>query len=87
MTGAYVKIENEANQRQALKSKLNREFNVKQQTKAQKTISSALAKSFRQNKTVIPLEETLGSVVRKLGFKNLDKPFEVTIHSLKVGNV
>ena len=87
MTGAYVKIENEANRRKALKSKLNREFNVKQQTKAQKTISSALAKSFRQSKTVIPLEETLGSVVRKLGFKNLDKPFEVTIQSWKVGNV
>ena len=44
LTGAYVKIENEANQRKGLKSKLNREFNVKQQTKAQKTISSALAK-------------------------------------------
>ena len=87
LTGAYVKIENEANRRKALKSKLNREFNVKQQTKAQKTISSALAKSFRQSKTVIPLEETLGSVVRKLGFKNLDKPFEVTIQSWKVGNV
>ena len=87
MTEAYIKIQNEASRRKALKYKLNREFNVQRQTKAQKTISSALEKSFRQSKTVIPLEETVGSVVCKLGFKNLDKLFEVTIHWWKVGNV
>ena len=38
LTGAYVKIENEANQRKALKSKLNREFNVKQQKKPKRQL-------------------------------------------------
>ena len=68
-------------------SKGYREFHVRKQTKAQKTINSALVKAFRQNKTVIPLEDTVDLVVGKLGFQKLNKPFEVTIHPWKVGNV
>ena len=87
LTEAYIKIQNEHNRIKTLNTKIHRELNVRKQPKAQKTISSALAKTFRQSKTVIPLEDTVGSVVRKLGLKKKNKPFEITIHSWKVGNV
>ena len=38
LTEAYIKVQNEANQRKALKSKLNREFNVERQPKPKRQL-------------------------------------------------
>jgi di/tripeptidase len=66
-----------------LKSKLHRELNVNRRTKAEHKISSSIGKLFRRSKIVIPLEDTVGSIIRKLGLRNLNNPFEITLQSWK----
>jgi hypothetical protein len=71
----------EANKRNFEKSKFKhvlKEFRSKSEAKQkiQKFIQSKVSK-------IMPLEDTLGSVIRKLGLQNINKPFEITFHSWK----
>ena len=76
----------EANQRNYEKGKFRdvlKEFRNKKEEKAKTTISKFLVNNFNRKRAVVPLEDTLGLVINKLGLRNTNKPFVITLHSWK----